>query len=69
MDPKIRGKRLTEEFEWEKDDTSKIWCFGPENVGPNLVVDVTKGVQFMTEIKESMVSAFQWTSKTGVLCE
>lgn len=69
MDVKIRGKRLTEEFGWEKDDTVKIWCFGPENVGPNLVVDVTKGVQFMNEIKESMVSAFQWTSKTGVLCE
>ncbi len=47
----------------------KIWCFGPDNAGPNVVVDITKGVQYMNEIKESMVSAFQWSSKQGVLCE
>ena len=69
QDPKIRAKRLVDEFEWEKDDTQKIWCFGPENTGPNMVVDVTKGVQYMNEIKESMVSSFQWASKQGALCE
>jgi elongation factor 2 len=69
MDIKARGKRLADEFDWEKDDTLKIWCFGPDNSGPNVVVDVTKGVQYMNEIKESMVSAFQWTSKQGVLCD
>ena len=69
QDVKARGKRLCEEFGWEKDDTTKIWCFGPDNIGPNMVVDVTKGVQYMNEIKESMVSSFQWSSKTGVLCD
>jgi elongation factor 2 len=69
QDIKLRGKRLAEEFGWEKDDTLKIWCFGPDNAGPNVVVDATKGTQFMNEIKESMVSAFQWSSKQGVLCE
>lgn len=34
-----------------------------------MVVDVTKGVQYMQEIKESIVSSFQWASKSGVLCE
>lgn len=47
QDPKQRAKRLVDDFGWEKDDTQKIWCFGPENVGPNIVVDVTKGVQYM----------------------
>lgn len=69
QDIKERGKRLVDEFEWDKDDTVKIWCFGPENVGPNVVVDTTKGVQYMNEIKESVVSAFQWASRQGVLCE
>ena len=69
QDIKVRGKRLSDEFGWEKDDTVKIWCFGPDNTGPNVVVDITKGVQYMNEIKESMVSAFQWSSKQGVLCE
>ena len=69
QDIKIRGKRLSEEFGWEKEDTAKIWCFGPDNTGPNMVVDVTKGVQYMNEIKESVVSSFQWASKQGVLCD
>lgn len=29
QDPKERAKRLVDEFGWEKDDTAKIWCFGP----------------------------------------
>lgn len=69
QDAKERAKRLVEEFGWEKDDTVKIWCFGPENVGPNVVVDATKGVQYMNEIKESMVSSFQWASRQGILCD
>jgi len=69
MDVKVRGKRLVDEFGWEKDDTTKIWCFGPDNTGPNMVVDATKAVQYMNEIKESVVSSFQWSSKQGVLCE
>ena len=69
QDVKIRGKRLVEEFDWEKDDTTKIWCFGPENTGPNMVVDKTKGVAYMNEVKESIVSSFQNTSRQGVLCE
>ena len=69
QDIKARAKRLADEFGWEKDDTTKIWCFGPDNCGPNVVVDITKGVQYMLEIKESMVSAFQWAAKQGVLCE
>ena len=68
-DPKIRSKRLVDEFEWEKDDAAKIWCFGPENTGPNMVVDVTKGVQYMNEIKESICSSFQWASKQGILTD
>jgi len=69
QDVKLRGKRLAEEFDWDKEETTKIWCFGPDNTGPNVVVDITKGVQYMNEIKESMVSSFQWASKQGVLCE
>ena len=33
------------------------------------MVDMTKGVQYMNEIKDSCVAAFQWASKEGVLAE
>merc|ERR1719443_2239264 len=31
----------------------KIWCFAPDTTGPNMFVDVTKGVQYLNEIKDS----------------
>ena len=43
----------------------KIWCFGPETSGPNLLVDATKAVQYLNEIKDSMEAAFQWATKEG----
>merc|ERR1711907_598683 len=62
-DIKERSKALInadvyDEFAWEKDDTQKIWSFGPNNNGPNMMVDVAKGVQFLNEIKYSMEAAF-----------
>jgi elongation factor 2 len=128
-DPKVRSKILSEEFGWDKDLAKKIWCFGPDTTGPNMLVDVTKGVQvsfffgvrtggkgeeragvvvfwrgppralslplsllsvlltphptshpppptppntnpqYMNEIKDSAVAAFQWATKEGVLSE
>jgi elongation factor 2 len=68
-DPKIRSKILSEEFGWDKDLAKKIWCFGPDTMGPNLLTDVTKGVQYLNEIKDSCVAAFQWATKEGVMCE
>jgi elongation factor 2 len=33
------------------------------------LVDVTKGVQYLNEIQDSIVAAFQWAAKEGVLAE
>ena len=68
-DPKIRTKIMSEEYGWDKDQTKKIWCFGPDTMGPNILVDVTKGVQYLNEIKDSCVAAFQWATKEGVMAE
>merc|ERR1712054_150028 len=68
-DPKERGRILVDDFGWEKDETQKIWCFGPDTNGPNMLIDVAKGAQFLNEIKDSMDSAFQWATKEGAMCE
>jgi len=68
-DPKVRGKFLCDKFGWDKDIAKKIWCFGPDTTGPNLVVDMCKGVQYLNEIKDSTVAAFQWATKEGVLAD
>jgi len=69
QDLKERGRYLADTFEWDVTEARKIWCFGPDGSGPNLVVDVTKGVQYLNEIKDSVVAAFQWATKEGVLCD
>ena len=66
---KERSKILCEQFDWDKTDTQKIWCFGPDNNGPNMLVETAKGVQFLSEIKDSYEAAFQWATKEGVLCD
>jgi elongation factor 2 len=68
-DPKVRAKILSETYQWDPTDARKIWCFGPETTGANVLVDATKAVQYLNEIKDSCVAAFQWASKEGVLCD
>jgi len=68
-EPKARSRLLHEEFGLDPDDTKRIWCFGPETTGPNLLLDQAKGVQYLNEIKDSCVAAFQWASREGALCD
>ena len=69
MDSKARTRVLVDKFDWDKTATQKIWCFGPDGSGPNLVVDVTVGVQYLNEIKDSVVAGWQWVCKEGPLCD
>jgi elongation factor 2 len=75
QDLKTRTKLLEKEFNWDKTDALKIWGFGPAPeeagapAGANLLVDQTKGCQYLNEIKESMNSGLLWAAKEGPLCE
>jgi len=68
-DPKARARYMADKYNWDVNDARKVWCFGPETTGANLLVDMTKGVQYLNEIKDSCVAAFQWATKEGVLCD
>jgi elongation factor 2 len=68
-DAKLQGRKLADEFGWDVTEARKIWAFGPEGTGPNLFVDTTKGVNYLAEIKESVVGGFAWASQNGPLCE
>lgn len=68
-DFKARARILADEFGWDVTDARKIWCFGPEGNGPNVVVDQTKAVQYLSEIKDSVVSGFAWASAAGPILE
>jgi len=68
-DPKVRAKSLAEKFAWDATDAKKIWCFGPNLNGPNVLVDQTKSVAYLHEVKDSVIQGFQWATKQGVLSE
>merc|ERR1712106_9632 len=68
-DFKVRGRYLADTYEYDITEARKIWCFGPDTNGPNLMIDCTKGVQYLNEIKDSVVAGFQWASKEGILCD
>jgi elongation factor 2 len=69
QDPKIRYRMMADDYEWDPNDAKKIWCFGPDTTGANLLVDTTSQVQYLQEIKDDMTSAFQWASKEGAMTE
>merc|ERR1739846_71851 len=69
QDFKLRGRYLADKYEYDITEARKIWCFGPDTLGPNLLIDATKGVQYLNEIKDSVVAGFQWATKEGVLCD
>lgn len=54
---------MGEKYEYDVTEARKIWAFGPDGTGPNLLIDCTKGVQYLNEIKDSVVAGFQWATK------
>ncbi|GMI41026.1 hypothetical protein TeGR_g13830 [Tetraparma gracilis] len=68
-DQKVQGRMMADDFGWDVTEARKIWAFGPDGTGPNLFVDTTKGVNYLAEIKESVVGGFAWGCQNGPICE
>jgi len=66
MEPKVRARMLADEFKWDITDARKVWSFGllPDGLS-NVLVDVTKGVQYLNEVKDSSSTAFQQVTAEG----
>jgi elongation factor 2 len=67
---KGRARVMADEYGWDVTEARKIWTFGcPPDSLANVLVDCTKAVQYLNEVKDSMVGAFIQASACGVLCE
>lgn len=69
LDAKVLKTKLRDEFSWDPDEASKVWCFGPDATGPNLFVDMTKGAQYVNEIRDSIENGMHWATREGVLTD
>lgn len=67
-DVKVRSQKL-KDHGFDVLETKKIWAFGPEVNPTNMIIDVTKGVQYMNEIKESVNTGFQFICNRGILAD
>ncbi|KAJ0417653.1 hypothetical protein BJY00DRAFT_315764 [Aspergillus carlsbadensis] len=63
------GTHLTTHHDWPPETTRKIWSFAPRGSGPNILVDSTVAVQYVSEVRDSLSSGFQWAVREGPLCE
>lgn len=63
QDSKVLARYLADKYDWDVSEAKKVWFFGPDGKGPNMLVDVSKGVQYLNEIKDSMGAGFQWVTK------
>uniref|UniRef100_A0A915DXD4 Tr-type G domain-containing protein n=1 Tax=Ditylenchus dipsaci TaxID=166011 RepID=A0A915DXD4_9BILA len=59
-DIKTRAKILTDKHGMDATDARKIWCFGPDGTGPNLLVDVTKECNTLTKSRTHV-----WLDSSG----
>jgi elongation factor 2 len=68
LDPEFHRKELQTRFGWDQAEARRVWSFGPDTDGPNLLVDTTQSAESLQEVKEHLIGAFQWVTKQGVLC-
>jgi elongation factor 2 len=60
---------LVDQFAWDPNHARKIWALAPYHKPSCIILDATVGTQFMNEIKEGVVSGFNYAVSNGIICE
>ena len=66
---KERARYMSTTYGMDVELMRKIWAFGPNGNGPNIFCDATHGVQYLNEIKESVVAGFGAACAAGPMCD
>jgi U5 small nuclear ribonucleoprotein component len=73
MTPKERGTFFQEKYQWDLLASRSIWAFGPDESGPNILLDDTLPSQvdkkMLGSVKEHIKQGFQWGVREGPLCD
>lgn len=71
--PKKVAKYMNQNHDWDLLAGRSIWAFGPEDNGPNVLMDDTipdeVDKKLLFSVKESIKQGFQWAVRDGPLCE
>ncbi|XP_039255235.2 116 kDa U5 small nuclear ribonucleoprotein component-like [Styela clava] len=67
------GEFFQTKYDWDLLAARSIWAFGPDNTGPNILVDDTLPSEvdkaLLGSVKDSIVQGFQWGTREGPLCD
>lgn len=73
MTNKERGKFFESKYQWDLLASRNIWAFGPEENGPNVLINDTLPSEVDTKllgsVRESIKQGFQWGTREGPLCD
>ncbi|KIR29756.1 U5 small nuclear ribonucleoprotein component [Cryptococcus deuterogattii 99/473] len=73
MTNKERGKFFESKYQWDLLASRNIWAFGPDENGPNALINDTLPSEvdskLLSSVKESVKQGFQWGTREGPLCD
>jgi len=60
------GDVLYKKAGWPVEEARNIWALEEHR---NILIDLTKGVQYMRDVRDMVISGFRWACQAGPLCE
>ncbi|KAI9313428.1 P-loop containing nucleoside triphosphate hydrolase protein [Dichotomocladium elegans] len=67
------GNYMQSKYGWDVLAARSIWAFGPDDMGPNILVDDTLPSEvdkkLLYSVKDSIKQGFQWGTREGPLCD
>jgi U5 small nuclear ribonucleoprotein component len=73
MSSKQLGNFFQEKYQWDLLASRSIWAFGPDDLGPNILVDDTLPSEvdktLLRGVKDFIKQGFQWATREGPLCD
>jgi elongation factor 2 len=64
MNRKQMGAILHKEAGWPADEARKVLALEEHR---NMIIDATKGIQYLREVKDTIISGFRWGAESGPL--
>jgi len=64
--PKQIAATLQKTADWSADEAQNVWAIEPHK---NILVNATKGVQYLQEVRDTITDGFTWACQSGPLCE